>query len=128
MSKDYRADVISASKELTAIEKVRLTDAEGLTGLDKICKKGEKIAITVDYYAVIHVENPSAKTDSGKSYDSLIIYDTEGNGYKTSSSSFIERFETYMGACEVDNVKNPTIFATKGESANYESGYLTCTM
>ena len=128
MSKDYKAEVLSASKELTAIEKVRLTDAEGLTGLDKICKKGEKIAITVDYYAIIHVENPTAKTDSGKSYDSLIIYDTEGNGYKTSSSSFIERFETYMDACKIDKIDNPTIFATKGESVNYESGYLTCTM
>lgn len=125
---EYKSEVIRASKELSSIEKVRLTDATGLTGLDKICKKGESVAITVDYYAIIHVVNPSAKTDSGKDYTSLVIYDTEGNGYKTSSDAFISRFETYMDAATDDGIANPTIFCTKGESVNYESGFLTCRM
>ena len=125
---EYKSEVVRASKELSSIEKVRLTDATGLTGLDKICKKGESVAITVDYYAIIHVVNPSAKTDSGKDYTSLVIYDTEGNGYKTSSDTFISRFETYMDAATDDGIENPTIFCTKGESANYESGFLTCRM
>ena len=125
---EYKAEVVRASKALSKIEQVRLTDATGLTGLDKICKKGESVAITVDYYAIIHVVNPNAKTDSGKDYTSLIIYDTEGNGYKTSSDAFISRFETYMEAAVDDDIRNPTIYCTKGDSANYESGFLTCRM
>lgn len=125
---EYKSEVVRASRELSSIEKVRLTDATGLTGLDKICKKGESVAITVDYYAIIHVVNPLAKKDSGKDYTSLVIYDTEGNGYRTSSDAFIARFETYMDAATDDGIENPTIFCTRGESANHDSGFLTCRM
>ena len=84
----YTATIAFASKELSALEKVKLKDVKRAIRLD-VATANESITIAPAYYVVIDIHNE--KSDD-KDYQNYVIVDINGERYVTGSKSFFNAF------------------------------------
>lgn len=84
----FKSEIIDASKELSAKEKVMLKDTTGAEKLDDATKDGDVIINPV-MYAVLKIEND--KSDNPEYYNYMIV-DADGTKYVTGSASFWNSF------------------------------------
>lgn len=120
----YKVNIISASKELTARERIMLKDTSNAMKLDKAVENGS-IVIKVDTYAVLAIHNEKSKD---KDYENYIIIDTDGVKYVTGSPSFWSAFTEI--ADEMEGVDEEwAIEVYKLDSKNYAGKqFLTCSI
>ena len=121
---DYKATVTSASRELTAREKIRFKDLTGTNSIDALTAV-EPLIITPVGFAVVAVHNEKSDT---KDYNKYVIEDSEGNLYSTGSESFWKSF------CDIyDEMKDEAeawkLKIYRKDSNNYKGKqFITCSI
>lgn len=123
--RNYRAEIIDSSRELTAIEKVKFKDTSDCIKLDEVLNEVEQIKIEVDSYVVLKIHNDNS---DDKEYNTFIIIDKEGNKYSTGSNSFFNSFMDIMD--ELEDVEDRwELKIYKVESKNYKGKFfISCSV
>lgn len=124
MERNYTVEVVSASKELTAKEKVFLKTSSSLIRLDEVTPDEGKITITPKFFAKLAVHNERAKDD--KDYTQFVLVCEEG-AYLTGSTSFMDTFcDIYS---EMENEEGWQLDVFRLPSKNYKGKtFLTCSL
>lgn len=119
----YNVSIRSASKELTAREKIRFKDTTASASLDEVVQVGSPLIITPVNYAVLDIHND--KSDN-KDYVKYVIEDSDGNLYTTGSESFFTTFYDIHADMEGEEYQ---LEIYKRPSKNYSGKYfITCTI
>lgn len=123
--RNYRAEIVDSSRELTAIEKVKFKDTSDCIKLDEVLNDVEQIKIEVDSYVVLMIHNDNS---DDKEYNTFIIIDKEGNKYSTGSNSFFNSFMDIMD--ELQDVEDRwELKIYKVESKNYKGKFfISCSV
>ena len=94
MRTDYNTKIASASRELTAKERIILKDFNDCIGLDTVTNETDGIILDPDVIVEVQVHNERAKDD--KDYTTIIILDKNGTKYSTSSNSLRDSISDIM--------------------------------
>lgn len=126
MSKDFSVTIKEASKELSAIERIKLkdlTDAKNINNL--VDSEGEQL-IDVDMFALLEVHN---ERSDDKDYEQFLIVAKDGSKYYTGSGSFIEAFYNIYDELKQEGIEDYTIKCYGVESKNYKGRFfLSCSL
>ena len=125
---DYTVTIITASKELTARERIAIKDFTNAISFDTELEHVDSLLITPKSYAVVHVVNPNSKND--KEYDKYIIMSADGTKYVTGSKTFWNAFcniyEEMTAECPDEEF---TIEVYKKPSNNYKGKFfISCSV
>jgi hypothetical protein len=126
MREDYNVRIITANKDLTARERIKIKDTADALSIDQETA-AEAVEITPDIYAVMGVHNEKSEN---KDYTRLVIIDNDGEKWYTGSPSFIEAFLDIASEMEADGSGEIyTIKAFRRPSKNYSGKtFLTCSI
>lgn len=121
----YKATIIKASKELSAIEKIKMKDMQDAIQLDDAVGEGDRFYLKPEVFAHVQIHNERSKNE--KDYEKLIIIAADGQKYVTGSQSF---FNSFMDIAEdMEDEETPwavTVF--RRPSKNYSGTYITCSI
>ena len=123
----YTATVAFSSKELSALEKVKIKDVKRAIRLD-VATANESITIAPAYYAVIDIHNE--KSDD-KDYKNYVIVDINGERYVTGSNSFFNAFVDIFAEVEelIDDGEAVEFEIYQLPSKNYSGKkFLSCSL
>lgn len=119
----YSATVETASKELSARERIMVKDFTNAIKLDVATADGQPLVVTPDYYAVVNVHNE--KSDN-KDYKKFVIVDKEGNKFVTGSENF---FDSFMNIYNEMQGEPFDLSIYQAPSKNYKNKtFLTCSI
>lgn len=90
MENSYKVEVKSASRTLTAKERIMVKQLSSAQRLDELTQDGP-VYIHADAYAILSVHNEKSKGD--KDYETMVLLDTDGSLYVTGSASFRNAIE-----------------------------------
>lgn len=124
----YSATVTSASRELTAREKLQVTDTNALTPLRESVKQTEDNKLTVQPAGWIIVDVYNEKAEGDTEYKQYIIEDSTGVMFYTGSETF---FNSFMQIWEVmkDEGEDYEIEVYEVPSKNRQGQFfLTCSI
>ena len=124
----YSATVTSASRELTAREKLQVTDTNALTPLRESVKQTEDNKLTVQPSGWIIVDVYNEKAEGDTEYKQYIIEDSTGAMFYTGSETF---FNSFMQIWEVmkDEGEDYEIEVYEVPSKNRQGQFfLTCSI
>lgn len=93
MAEGYKATLRESSRELSPIEKFRVTDMGNAQPLDVLTNDGP-LLIDYAFYAVVDVVNPMSKDN--QEYTKYVVGDKAGNLYITSSDSFYTQLQAII--------------------------------
>ena len=123
-NKTYSAKLVSATRELSAKERVAVKMFIGAEQLDELTKRDENgVLIDIDYVAVVEVYNE--KSDN-KNYNKYVYVDKDGTMYISGSETLYRTYEEI--AEEMEGEQEPwSIKVIRMESTNYNGkDFLTC--
>ncbi len=123
-NKTYSAKLVSATRELSAKERVAVKMFIGVEQLDELTKRDENgVLIDIDYVAVVEVYNE--KSDN-KNYNKYVYVDKDGTMYISGSETLYRTYEEI--AEEMEGEQEPwSIKVIRMESTNYKGkDFLTC--
>lgn len=123
-NKTYSAKLVSATRELSAKERVAVKMFIGAEQLDELTKRDENgVLIDIDYVAVVEVYNE--KSDN-KNYNKYVYVDKNGTMYISGSEALYRTYEEI--AEEMEDEEEPwAIKVIRKESTNYKGkDFLTC--
>lgn len=120
----YNVTISSASRELSARERIAIKDFSNAIPLDEATKDGKLVITPVDY-AVLDVHNE--KSDN-KDYKKFVVIDAAGTKYVTGSENFFDSFmeirEEMSGEDEEFSIE-----VYQKESKNYKGkSFITCSI
>lgn len=122
---NYKAEIAKVSKELTPYQRIKFKDTSDAYKLDSLTKEG-RVVIEVDYYGVLHIQNPSADDSE---YDQYVIVGKDGSKYVTGSVSFQSAFENIVDELEAANVDEYSIVVYRLPSKKREGkDFITCSL
>ena len=125
----YSVEIVEASKELTAREKITVKDFSNAVALDtELLDADANIIITPAAYFILNVHNEHSKND--KDYKKYLIIDNAGNKFVTGSDSFFTAFKEIFDAMSKDAPDEEySISVYKKPSKNYQGKhFLTCSI
>lgn len=120
----YKAELVSATRELSAKERVAVKMFIGAEQLDELTQREENgVLIDIDYVAVVEVYNE--KSDN-KNYNKYVYVDKNGTMYISGSETLYRTYEEI--AEEMEDEEEPwAIKVIRKESTNYKGkDFLTC--
>lgn len=123
-NKTYSAKLVSATRELSAKERVAVKMFIGAEQLDELTQRDENgVLIDIDYVAVVEVYNE--KSDN-KNYNKYVYVDKDGTLYISGSETLYRTYEEI--AEEMEGEQEPwSIKVIRMESTNYKGkDFLTC--
>ena len=123
-NKTYSAKLVSATRELSAKERVAVKMFIGAEQLDELTKRDENgVLIDIDCVAVVEVYNE--KSDN-KNYNKYVYVDKDGTMYISGSETLYRTYEEI--AEEMEGEQEPwSIKVIRMESTNYKGkDFLTC--
>ena len=123
-NKTYSAKLVSATRELSAKERVSVKMFIGAEQLDELTQRDENgVLIDIDYVAVVQVYNE--KSDN-KNYNKYVYVDKDGTMYISGSETLYRTYEEI--AEEMEGEQEPwAIKVIRMESTNYKGkDFLTC--
>lgn len=123
-NKTYSAKLVSATRELSAKERVAVKMFIGAEQLDELTQRDENdVLIDIDYVAVVEVYNE--KSDS-KNYNKYVYVDKDGTMYISGSETLYRTYEEIAEEMEGEN-EPWSIKVIRRESTNYKGkDFLTC--
>lgn len=123
----YSVKVITASKELTAKEKIRIKDFTNALQLDDIIQGNEHFMLDYDYHVVMEVHNEKTKNQN-KDYRKVVIVDRAGKAYVTGSESFLTAMEDIVSEMS-ETGEDFALDCYKVDSKNFQGKqFITCTV
>lgn len=123
-NRTYKAELVSATRELSAKERVAVKMFIGAEQLDELTQRDENgVLIDIDYVAVVKVYNE--KSDN-KNYNKYVYVDKNGTMYISGSETLYRTYEEI--AEEMEDEEEPwAIKVIRKESTNYKGkDFLTC--
>lgn len=110
------------TKKEIAIIKVSL---QSCIDINQATAGDNSLAITVNAYAVLEIENDKSKGE--KVYQKILVIDNDGKMYITGSPSFIENFRAIMEAMEGEDPESWGLEIFQMPSNNYKGKtFITC--
>ena len=120
----YNVTISSASRELSARERIAIKDFSNAIALDEATKDGKLVITPVDY-AVLDVHNE--KSDN-KDYKKFVVIDAAGTKYVTGSENFFDSFMEIMEEMSGED-EEFSIEVYQMESKNYKGkSFITCSI
>lgn len=120
----YNVTISSASRTLSARERIAIKDFSNAIALDEATKDGKLVITPVDY-AVLDVHNE--KSDN-KDYKKFVVIDADGTKYVTGSENFFDSFMEIMEEMAGEN-EEFSIEVYQMESKNYKGKtFITCSI
>ena len=123
--KDYKVEIKSCSKELTARERIQLKDLTNAVKIEPLTEV-EPLVIPIAFHAELHVINPASED---KEYDTFVLVDHEGNKFYSGSeslwSSYINIYDELVDAGEEDFAISITRLPSKKREGKH---FLTCSL
>ena len=123
----YTAKVITANKELTAREKIKIKDLSNAVGLDEAVTDDVPLMVSPDLWCELAIHNEKAKD---KDYKKYVLIDKSGTKYATGSESFWKAFNSIVSELEeCGEADDFTIEIYRRPSKNYSGkSFLTCSL
>ena len=123
-NRTYVAKLVSATRELSAKERVAVKMFIGAEQLDELTQRDENgVLIDIDYVAVVEVYNE--KSDN-KNYNKYDYVDKDGTMYISGSETLYRTYEEIAEEMEGEN-EPWSIKVIRRESTNYKGkDFLTC--
>lgn len=123
-NRTYVAKLVSATRELSAKERVAVKMFIGAEQLDELTQRDENgVLIDIDYVAVVEVYNE--KSDN-KKYNKYVYVDKDGTMYISGSETLYRTYEEIAEEMEGEN-EPWSIKVIRRESTNYKGkDFLTC--
>lgn len=123
-NKTYSTKLVSATRELSAKERVAVKMFIGAEQLDELTQRDENaVLIDIDYVAVVEVYNE--KSDN-KNYNKYVYVDKDGTMYISGSETLYRTYEEIAEEMEGEN-EPWSIKVIRRESTNYKGkDFLTC--
>lgn len=120
----YEVELIKASFEPTARERLKYRDFSEMQKIDQLCEGSEDTSIIegVADYLLFNVHNDNSTTGN-EDYSQLVIITEDGSGYVTGSTTFIRDFGTVFAVMSEDNEKPFDIKIRKVPSKRYSGKY-----
>lgn len=119
----YTVEIVEASRELTAKERIQIKDTTSATKLDKATQI-EPVEIDVAGYAVLLVHNDKSQD---KDYNNYVVVDKSGDRYVTGSESFWSSFMNIYS--ELKDESDWILKVYRQPSKNREGkDFITCTV
>lgn len=123
----YSVKIITASKELSAKEKIRIKDFTNALQLDDIIQGSEHFMLDYDYHVVMEVHNEKTKNQN-KDYRKVVIVDRAGKAYVTGSESFLTAMEDIVSEMS-ETGEDFALDCYKVDSKNFQGKqFITCTV
>lgn len=120
----YNVTISSASRTLSARERIAIKDFSNAIALDEATKDGKLVITPVDY-AVLDVHNE--KSDN-KDYKKFVVIDAAGTKYVTGSENFFDSFMEIMEEMSGED-EEFSIEVYQMESKNYKGkSFITCSI
>lgn len=123
-NRTYSAKLVSATRELSAKERVAVKMFIGAEQLDELTQRDENgVLIDIDYVAVVEVYNE--KSDN-KNYNKYVYVDKDGTMYISGSETLYRTYQEIAEEMEGEN-EAWSIKVIRRESTNYKGkDFLTC--
>ena len=120
----YKATIREASKELSAIEKIKIKDVNDALQVVDALAMGEFVVKPV-MYAIIDIENDRS---NDKNYTKFVFVTEDGTKYITGSESFINNFlGIWQELADANALEEDwAIKIFKKPSKNYSGDFVTC--
>lgn len=125
----YSVEIIEASRELSAREKIALKDLGKAASLDSELKdEYDSVVITPVGYVVLNVHNEHSKNE--KDYKKYVLLDKGGEKFVTGSTSLFDSFMPIFSEMSKDAPDEEyNIEVYKRPSKNYSGKYfLSCSI
>lgn len=123
---NYSVTVRNCNKELSAKEKVRIKDISDAFKLDDVITPEGSIDIYPVTFATLAIHNEMSEN---KDYETLLIIDSKGDKYVTSSQSFRTSFFAIADEMQEAGEEDWGVKIYKLESKNYKGRYfITCSL
>ena len=128
MAKNYEANIVETSKELSVKEKIKMKDLSNAINLDTLTQEQDgSVIVNLDYYVKLRIHNEKSK--ERPDYDNIVIVDKDGSKYYTGSSSFIQNLEEIYDEMTAAGETDITIEIYRKPSKNYNGKeFITCSV
>lgn len=125
--KGYEVNIVSATKELSPKEKIKLKDLSNSINLDNATQSEGKVVINYDYHVILEIHNEKSK--DRKDYQNVVVVDKDGTKYNTGSESFLTTLEDITGEMLSAGEENFSIEVYRKDSKNYKGKqFITCSV
>ena len=125
--KGYEVNIVSASKELSPKEKIKLKDLSNSINLDNATQEQGKVVIDYDYHVILEIHNEKSK--DRKDYQNVVVVDKDGTKYNTGSESFLTTLEDITGEMLSAGEEDFSIEVYRKDSKNYKGKqFITCSV
>lgn len=125
--KGYEVNIVSAAKELSPKEKIKLKDLSNSINLDNATQAEGKVVINYDYHVILEIHNEKSK--DRKDYQNVVVVDKDGTKYNTGSESFLTTLEDITGEMLSAGEEDFSIEVYRKDSKNYKGKqFITCSV
>ena len=125
--KGYEVNIVSATKDLSPKEKIKLKDLSNSINLDNATQAEGKVVINYDYHVILEIHNEKSK--DRKDYQNVVVVDKEGTKYNTGSESFLTTLEDITGEMLSAGEEDFSIEVYRKDSKNYKGKqFITCSV
>ena len=125
--KGYEVNIVSATKELSPKEKIKLKDLSNSINLDNATQAEGKVVIDYDYHVILEIHNEKSK--DRKDYQNVVVVDKDGTKYNTGSESFLTTLEDITGEMLSAGEDDFSIEVYRKDSKNYKGKqFITCSV
>lgn len=125
--KGYEVNIVSATKDLTPKEKIKLKDLSNSINLDNATQEQGKVVINYDYHVLLNIHNEKSK--DRKDYQNVVVVDKDGTKYNTGSESFLTTLEDITGEMLSAGEEDFSIEVYRKDSKNYKGKqFITCSV
>ena len=125
--KGYEVNIVSATKELSPKEKIKLKDLSNSINLDNATQEQGKVVIDYDYHVILEIHNEKSK--DRKDYQNVVVVDKDGTKYNTGSESFLTTLEDITGEMLSAGEEDFSIEVYRKDSKNYKGKqFITCSV
>lgn len=125
--KGYEVNIVSATRDLTPKEKIKLKDLSNSINLDNATQAEGKVVINYDYHVILEIHNEKSK--DRKDYQNVVVVDKDGTKYNTGSESFLTTLEDITGEMLSAGEEDFSIEVYRKDSKNYKGKqFITCSV
>ena len=125
--KGYEVNIVSATRDLTPKEKIKLKDLSNSINLDNATQAEGKVVINYDYHVILNIHNEKSK--DRKDYQNVVVVDKDGTKYNTGSESFLTTLEDITGEMLSAGEEDFSIEVYRKDSKNYKGKqFITCSV
>lgn len=125
--KGYEVNIVSATKDLSPKEKIKLKDLSNSINLDNATQEQGNVVINYDYHVLLNIHNE--KSNDRKDYQNIVVVDKDGTKYYTSSESFLITLENITDEMLDAGESDFSIEVYRKDSKNYKGKqFITCSV